>query len=446
MIPGLEHGSDAGYLKRGAVVMSVSAAAGYFASYAYNIYLSHLLEAKDYGDYKVAFAFVTMVTSMVLLGGDRAAVRILPRFLGHHERAGVWEFLRFFALIALALSALVALGVFAVYLIFGIGGVTDGDGYHPVLFAVVLVPMMALGYLIAAVLQADRRMELARIPWLIGLPLLAATLVWVARATGATVTDLGAIGLVGGAALLIVAFQAGAVAHFGLAPMKRAPQHRDARKWLGFSLPMMGTFVLMIGMLEADIYMCEILAPEHAVGHFGAATTVAQISLTFQATITGLTAPMMAAVFDDESRIDLEAALSVQKVASRLLAGIGVPLFCVLAIWGRELLSLFGKDYLAAYATMVALAAGYLVSNVFALSQVWLQYAKRGRFVVSVLGVALAADVALNAALIPPLGILGSALSTAICLSAAYLLFAVVQFRSLGLSPLPLTALLARDR
>ncbi|MCB1805304.1 MAG: hypothetical protein KDJ99_09195, partial [Candidatus Competibacteraceae bacterium] len=56
------------YLRAGSQLLIVVAVGGFIADYLFNVGLSRLLPAHDYGDFKVAYAFVKLSGTLVLLG------------------------------------------------------------------------------------------------------------------------------------------------------------------------------------------------------------------------------------------------------------------------------------------------------------------------------------------------------------------------------------------
>jgi hypothetical protein len=82
------------YLRRGASALAAVAVAGYLVDYVFNLGLTRFLSPHDYGDFKVAYAFGFFFGLALLLGGDRAAPRVLAPLIARGEARGTWEYLR----------------------------------------------------------------------------------------------------------------------------------------------------------------------------------------------------------------------------------------------------------------------------------------------------------------------------------------------------------------
>jgi O-antigen/teichoic acid export membrane protein len=83
------------YFKKGSFVLIISVILGFVADYGFNLTLSQSLTSHEYGDYKVAYAFATISSVLILLGGDRVAPRLLSTGLANKDNTGVWEFYGF---------------------------------------------------------------------------------------------------------------------------------------------------------------------------------------------------------------------------------------------------------------------------------------------------------------------------------------------------------------
>ncbi|MFP8879008.1 MAG: hypothetical protein VCE43_05825, partial [Myxococcota bacterium] len=79
---------DHHYWRRGSRTLILIGVCGFLARYALDIGLARLLSVADYGDYRVALAFVNLSALAVLLGGDRAAGRYLPPWIRNEDGLG----------------------------------------------------------------------------------------------------------------------------------------------------------------------------------------------------------------------------------------------------------------------------------------------------------------------------------------------------------------------
>jgi len=414
------------YLRRGGIALVAIAVGGFAADFFLNVGLTHLLQAHEYGDYKVAHAFTALFGVLVLLGGDRAAPKALAGPLASGETRRAWEYLRFYLWISLALSAAVILAAWAACALQL--GKLDPRGHHPLVWMSVAVPLHASGALASRALQSARYPVLASFPWRVAAPVLFLALV------GATIWARGPIGLpeVIALAVLTVAavtsWQWWLLRRLEMPRFERAPETRAPRAWLTTSIPMMGVFLVTLALNQSDLYFLEILGQEAEVGRYAAAATSAHFLLLIQTTIVALVAPLLQPAIEAGP----EAARRTRHQGERLmLLGI-VPGAVLLILAAHPILSLFGPGYPQAEPVLVLLVIGNTAWALAALSTLFLQYTNRGPVVVGVALATLVLDSLLNALLIPRYGMQGAAVGTAITMSLAAVAVVVARRRVRG--------------
>jgi len=401
------------YLRRGALTLGAVTLGGYLTDYAFNLGLTRFLTPHDYGDFKVAYQFATFFGLAVLLGGDRAAPMVLGPLLEQERPRAVWEYLRFYLGVALALG----LGLAAVTWVvsFAHVGSADPEHHHPFAWVVLAVPLYAAGAMVSRTLQSARRPAEAAVPWRIGLPVAQLALF------GLVIAVQGALGLVEAIVIAVVAtaaITAGQwlrVRRLGLVELVRAPELLERRGWLSASLPMMGSFLVALALNQSDLYFLEILGDEAEVGHYAAAATAAHLLLLVQTTVVGLVAPIARPAIEGGA----ESSASTYRHALKLMLAALVPVALLLAGAAGPILGLFGPSYRDAHAVLELLVLGGFAWAGAALASLWLQYRGRADVVLAVALATLVADSALNLLLIPRYGMTGAAAGTAATLFAA---------------------------
>ena len=259
------------YFKKGSLILFLGVFVGFLADYLFNLTLSNTLSSHEYGDYKVAYAFAALASVLILLGGDRVAPRILSAPLSRGDNRCVWEFLRFYLLIAAGLSL-------AVIICTAIGGYlhlgsTDLEDQHPLLMMSFVLPLIAVGALLSRVLQSAKLLALSNLPWRIALPLLKIVLIGAIWALFAKVELWQVIASGATAVCVIIGWQWYKLRQLDLVKIQRAPETSGGQHWLKLSIPMMLAMLITLGLNQIDLFMLELLAQEHDVGHFAAAAT-----------------------------------------------------------------------------------------------------------------------------------------------------------------------------
>lgn len=213
----------------------------------------------------------------------------------------------------------------------------------------------------------------------------------------------------------------------------------SARRLLRSSALLGLALALNILYYRIDVPLLALLAGSRAVAVYTSAYRVLDVATLLPATAATAALPLMLA---QPTRARLGAFVS-QYLELALVAGLLVS--ALLTVAAHPILAaLYSDRYDAAYPTLVALAwvAGMtLITNVFTPLAVALE---RRRLLMIASGVALAANVALNVALIAPLGALGAALATLATelVVTAPLAWVGVRATHMRLRPRPLIAAL----
>jgi O-antigen/teichoic acid export membrane protein len=304
-------------------------------------------------------------------------------------------------------------------------GSTDLQEHHPLVLISFAIPLIAFGALLSRILQSAKHLALANLPWRIMLPVLKISLIILFIFLLNTIA-LWQVILTGVLSVIIViSFQWYKIRQLNLIELKRSPHFINSAQTLQLSIPMMLAMLVTMAVNQIDLFMLELFAKEHEVGHFAAATTTAHIIPIAQVTIVGLFLPLISPAIKQGYQSAKSLFWQGQKVIMISTSLIAITLL----VAGEKLLSLFGPDYSQAIQTLWLLICGYLIWSFAAFSSTWLQYDDKGFWVVIVGIVTLILDGSLNFALIPLYGIKGAAMATTISLSLAALCICLFRYK-----------------
>lgn len=421
--PGSMMSTTKSYLQRGAVTLALVTVFGYLATYVFNLGLARFLDPHAYGDFKVAYAFAHLLAFTALLGGDRAAPMVLAPLMERGERQKVGEYLRFYMEKALLLIAGLAAVVWTASWLHV--GSSDPEHHHALAWVLPAIPLMAAGALVSRTLQSARRPAQAALPWRIGLPLLELGLFALVVVLLGKVNVVQAIAISAAAVAVVTGGQWWWIRRLALVDLKRDPSLREPRQWLTHSVPMMGAFLVALGLSQSDLYFLEMLGDEAEVGQYGAASTAAHLVILVQTTVIGLVSPLARPAIDKGA----EESRAVFRQSHRLMLGGLIPVAVILILAAAPVLGLFGAQYRDAHLVLQLLVFGNFAWAAAALTALWLQFGGQGKAVLALSAAVLVADSGFNLLLIPRYGMDGAAASTAATLTAAAISLAVVLMR-----------------
>ncbi|MBT6512498.1 MAG: hypothetical protein HOL02_18880, partial [Rhodospirillaceae bacterium] len=182
----------------------------------------------------------------------------------------------------------------------------------------------------------------------------------------------------------------------------------DVKAWLATSLPMAVGAIARLLAVGSDVILLNILMGWKQAGLYHAAMVLVMlVIIPTRAGLAGAT-PFLS------HNADPETVGEFRRIASRTMRFSvigGVVMFAVLALFGSQLLALFGPDFTEVYQVLVVLAfamVGYAISLVAGNNLYMLGQAKRASRVIMVAAVS---TVVMSAIGIAEFGLMGAAVA-----------------------------------
>ncbi len=192
--------------------------------------------------------------------------------LARGEHRAVWEYLRFFALVALGLS-IVLIAAVALVSVLHVGPVSF-ERHHAVVHISIVVPFIAFGALLARVLQAGKYLASAAVSWRIAFPVLQIAMLAVLAILVERVTLDQAIGVAMLAVVLVCIWLWNRLRGLGLVELRRRPGLFDGRRALASSRRYV-RHVAGLGLAQTDIFMVGLADEPPALRRRGRPARVA---------------------------------------------------------------------------------------------------------------------------------------------------------------------------
>jgi len=189
------------------------------------------------------------------------------------------------------------------------------------------------------------------------------------------------------------------------------------KKLLLFSLPLMGVTMLRMVITWTDTIMLGYFKTPEIVGLYNAAHPLARsISVPLTALVLIYT-PITTGLY---SRNLLPELKRNYKISTKWLMFIILPIFLVIFLFPEPVLNLlFGASYIPAANALRILSFGLIISNLLGPNAATLTATGHPRFLMWATLTAAILNIVLNILLIPPLGIVGAAIASAISLILA---------------------------
>ncbi len=395
------------------------------------VLLARLLGAERYGVYAYALSLVTLLALPAHAGLPDLILRETAKGLSQQRLdlvKGAW----WWAGRVVAVISFLVVGIGGPILVAWHGGLKSPTG-QTMAWALALVPLMALGNLRGAALRGLQRVVLGQLPEFLlrpGLFLLfvgGAALVW-----GGALSPPVAMILQATASFL--AFVAGAWLLWRYTPtaVRQAQPAVDARGWLSSSV----VFALLAGYgvvnQQASTVILGLFEAPDAVGRFRVAVQVATLAASGLNAINLVVAPRFADLWAQGQKARLQRLVTR---SAQVMLAVNLAVGATFLLVGRSFFRLvFGPEFVEAFVPLLILLVGHLVDSAAGPAGTLLNMTGHEKNTLRAMAWASGLNIAANLALVPFLGMTGSAAATALSMATWKTLFWWHARKQLGIN------------
>jgi len=421
-----------GTLARGSVGALGVGMLGSGLAFGSHVLIARLLGSGVYGQYVYVINWMAVLGLAGAMGLDTAALRFIPTFRsggrGDLERG----FMRRSVQAGLAASALIALLVAGTAALW----VPAPALRHAFFAGAVFLPLFTLLQLRSAHIQALKRPVTAQLfprvlrPLGVGLAVVVTVLALGQRFSAAQLLGVeAAVMAVLGVAATSLLSRAGGGA-------RTRPSFRTS-EWLRTSVHLLLMSAGFLVLSRSDVIMIGLFLDPQSAGVYAAGARIGEFVLFTLIAVNAIAAPLIAQLYAQGRHADLQQMVGV---AARAIFLTAFPVALALLVWGREILAWFGPGFPAGYPALAFIVVGHLVNALAGSVGFLMTMTGHERPAARIIAWAALANLVMNAALIPVLGIVGAAIAT--CLTTIGWNLAMFRFvyASLHLNPTILAA------
>jgi len=206
----------------------------------------------------------------------------------------------------------------------------------------------------------------------------------------------------------------------------------ETRELLRFSLPLLLATFLTFLLLWTDTLMLGHFRTSGEVGMYNAAMRTAMLTSMILVSFNTIFAPMLSDLFH---KGDMQKLKSLFKTVTRWIYTVSLPLFLLLTLLSKEILSIFGPKFVLASNALIILALSQLVNaGTGSVGVVITMSGRQNLMMYNTVGVCLL-NILSNYFLIPSYGIVGAAFASAISMIAFNLLMLLEVYLLLHMYP-----------
>lgn len=215
----------------------------------------------------------------------------------------------------------------------------------------------------------------------------------------------------------------------------------DARNLLSFSWPLFFTGLLNRTFLWMSTLILGSFLHQKEAGIFGASQRTAILGIMVLTSFSAIFAPIIADLYNKKEMKKLE---SLFKTVTKWIFTISFPLFLIMIFYGRNILNIFGTDFIIGEKCLIILAIGQLISSLGGSYGYMIMMSGRSKIIMMNAAIVSFTNIVLCFVLIPKYGIMGAAyaatisivLITLIGLVEVYSIYKIQPYRLDFLKPI----------
>lgn len=185
-----------------------------------------------------------------------------------------------------------------------------------------------------------------------------------------------------------------------------------AKELLFFSFPLLGASMLHQIMLYTDTLMLGYFKTSQVVGLYNAALPLAQSILILFGSMGAIYIPLISEAYSKNLLVEMRR---IYQVLTKWIFSATLPLFLVLFLFPETVLGFFfGTKYIEAAPALQILSIGLIFQTFLGAGGLTLIVIGKPRLLTWATLIAASLNVILNAILIPPMGIVGAAIASAV--------------------------------
>ncbi|MGH6917731.1 MAG: oligosaccharide flippase family protein [Geminicoccaceae bacterium] len=395
------------------------------------IVLARALGADGYGIYAYVMAWITILALLATLGFQTGMLRFASAYRAREE----WPLLRGilrYAMRRVGLAGLV-IGIATACVVVALGDRLAPELSRTFLVGCAMVPVLAFLQVGGSVARAFGGVVSALAPQ----NLLRQAVVLAVVGTWALLLSLaiephGAMIVMLVATAIALGTVGWSISRLQPAGLPTASIAYHAQEWRRAALAFLFMAAVRALLSRSDLLLLGMLADTTSVGIYAVASRVTDLVAFALTAINVMFAPNIAALHARGDRTALQAMVTTTAWWATLSALlIGLPLF----VLAGTVLSLFGDAFVSGTVVLRILLVGQIVNVAAGSVGPMLTMTGHERQAAIVLGVAAAAQIGMNTAMIPLFGMEGAAVTTALTVIGWNLAMGILVWRNLKIVP-----------
>lgn len=420
-----------GELLRGSATAFSLRVLGTAAAVGVQIYVARIIGKDGFGDYSFALAITGVLAIVARVGLGTSLRRFIPQYQSSHQPGLLAGLLTVSFLTVAAVSG--TLSFLGIWIVKSWGFGLPGGQFNALLAAAWLLPPLALMGVAQAVLIGFKRIgpailavQILRPGFFVIILIMLCSWLDLPPVAGIAIrADTVALSLVVVFLTILILLTSRGKAHW------KRPRF-EIRQWLTVSLPLMLMTGLQVLFNQTDIIMLGSLTSSSETGIYAAAARIARLVLFGLTAINAAVAPMISEMYHSGR---IQKMQSVMDFSSKILMLFTGTIVIIFVIFGKAILGLFGPEFSKAWGILLILVAGQAVNSLSGPVAYFLTMTGHQNIAARIVIICAAANIFLNAILIPLWGVTGAAIATTLSVAAWNIWLLYTTRKLIGINP-----------
>lgn len=418
------------YLVRNAIGTFSLRAVGIGLSFTAQAITARFMGSDNYGLFVYALAFAPVLSWLAQLGMVQTSIRYVAIYNSQEDWGAIRGFMAFAT--RSTLGACLVVGSAAAMIGWLLKDTMDDLHRYVFILAFLHVPFMSLSELRVGVLRGLLKISFAELPENLVRPLLLIILL--------SAIYFGFHDFVDPVTAMLISL-AVAMTNFllGSAWLRQSlpggvsgslPSYRK-KEWLTMAVPMFVVVGIQLLISQLDILLIGSMVGTREAGSYAVAARVADFAAFGLVVASSVTAPLIAAHWNNRSIPDLRRLLKITTIGNALFV---LTAASFIAGIGKYILGIFGASFVDAYPLLIMLLAGKSLYALTGLGTILLTMTGHQKEATWLMGGGLAVQLPLELYLIGEYGAMGAAIASAIAVAGINLSALVIVKTRLKLS------------
>ncbi len=393
-----------------------------------SLLLARMLGVKGFGSYSYAISWAMLLSILSTMGFDSLLIRNVAVYKHKDQKPLLHGIIRFSGQIVTIVSILLSVVFFFIFT--GIYDNSNSIMVRTTLFALLLVPIQSNTALKRSVLIGFQKVVIAQLPEMLIKPLLfffiVLCLYFVFHIHAEAIDIITIYIILSTTIFLLIGYL---LRKELIASIKITPKYK-IKKWLRSAFTLMLISSMGIINTRTDIVMLGIIKSAEEVGIYSVATASASLVPFVLYSVNMSFAPIISRLYASGEMKQLQREVTH---SARIIFIFSLPVAVGLIVFGKQVLTLFGYEFVRGTMALSILSFGQLINAAAGSVGILLMMTGHEKEASIGFGIGALLNIILNALLIPIWSIEGAAISTAVCVIVWNVILVWFVWKRLGI-------------